>query len=360
MSTRMRRAGLALASALALGTVLAGCGSSAGDAGDGKSLNIVYFEGGQGSDEFFDAMKTTLWTAFTDKGGVIDRQAGDCGISRLAQQVQANNVTPSIWHFCSIGEMQQAIDDGLLQKLDTKVVPLDLLTDDTQTEYGVGWGVWHIGLMYDADTVSKPMTSIADFFDTKTFPGKRCVQNAPPQYTGILEAALLHLGTKPADLYPLDFDKAYGELDRIRSDIMLVNNAAEGSQNMLTGECGIALASAADARWLQAENPDRHIEFVQQDGIRAMAALGIPKGAPNPYGANQYLKDVIEDRSAQEGLLEATGVVPFMLKDPIEVPKSLAGWEESLTGKNWIPMAERWYQDNFDSILTRWNAWVVG
>ncbi|WP_040167333.1 extracellular solute-binding protein [Microbacterium gorillae] len=338
---------------------LAGCSPSGSSNGE-HSLDFVYFEGGQGSEDFSEAQRATLWAPMIAKGVQIDRQAGDCGLSRLAQQVEANNVTPSIWHFCSIGEMEQAAEQGLLEKIDTDVVPVDLLQDAAVNEYGIGFGTWQIGLAYDAEAVGKEMTSIADVYDVKGYPGKRCIQNAPPQYNGALEAAMLSLGKSADDIYPIDFKAAYGELDRIRDDILLYSSSAEGSQNVLTGQCDMVLTSAANARRLIAAEPARDLRFVQEDGVLAMSALGIPKHAPNVWGANQYLKAILEDREGQKGLLEKTGNVSFMLKDPIEIPDSMKQWQQSLRGEGWIQMAEGWYQKNFDPILAQWNEWVVG
>ena len=60
----------------------------------------------------------------------------------------------------------------------------------------------------------------ADFFDTTKFPGKRGMWDYSAG--GIFEFALLADGVAPADLYPLDLDRATTKLDTIKDDHRLL------------------------------------------------------------------------------------------------------------------------------------------
>ncbi|WP_195907870.1 extracellular solute-binding protein [Microbacterium gorillae] len=342
---------------IALLVALAGCGGGA--SAEGESLDLVYFNGGQGSDTFTQAMESTIWASFTKKGGTVKSQSGDCGISRLEQEVEANNVTSSLWQFCSLAEMDSAISEGLLQPLDPEVFPADEIADGYVRADGLAFGSWTIAMLYDGAAVSGEMTSIADFFDTERFPGKRCATNYP-QFSGLFEEAMLYQGAKPKSVYPIDVPAVYKELDRIRGDLVLFDNTAEGSQDLLTGQCAIILNGGADAMELVKENPSRDFHVVQNDGVRGFSGLGIPAHAPNASAANIMLRDMIEDRAAQQAMVETTGIVPFMLAKPLEMPASLADWEGMLVGDGFIPQDETWYQDEAESINRDWNAWVVG
>ncbi|WP_040167302.1 extracellular solute-binding protein [Microbacterium gorillae] len=357
MFTRSKPIIAAGATAAAL-LLLTSCSGSPA-AGDASSPDFVYFAAGGYTGEFEKVIERTLFAAYGEAtGGQVQVQKGDCGISNLAQQVQANNVTASLWVFCSTAELDIAAEEGLLQPIDTDVVPVDLIQEDHHTEYGVDFGAWTMGLAYDADAVKTAPTSIGDFFDTETFPGKRCVSNFPVG-SSIFEAALLHDGVAPEDIYPMDLDRAYAAFDRIKSDILFFSGTAEGNQNLLTGQCSLLITSAGDTKITADQNPDRDIRFVQEDGVNAFAAMGIPKGAPNPTAANEYMKVVIEDRDAQSEMLANTVVVPVLLTEPLETPAGLEEWSGLLSGKGFFTSDERWYFENFDTILQRWNDWLV-
>ncbi|WP_040167304.1 extracellular solute-binding protein [Microbacterium gorillae] len=354
-----RRAITTVVGAALVALTVSACSSDASQAGT-ESADFVYFAAGAYTEEYEQLIDRSLFSTYTEQtGGQVTIQKGDCGINALAQQVEANNVTASVFVFCSTAEKAMAAEQGLLQKIDPKVVPTNLVEDDHVDEYGIDFGAWTMGLAYDGDVYPTAPTSIGDFFDTDKFPGKRCVSNFP-MYAGVFEAALLHDGVAAADIYPLDLDRAYAQLDRIKDDILFFANTAEGGQNLLTKQCGLLLTSAGDTKIMQAQNPDRNIQFVQKDGVDAYAAIGIPKGAPNPTAANAYLKSIIENRDGLKKMLIGVAGPAVLLKDPIPVPDELKDWSGVLTGDGFFPMDERWYMDNLGEISERWNTWLVG
>ena len=69
-------------------------------------------------------------------------------------------------------------------------------------------------LGYNTDaTAGQVPEGWADFFDTAKFPGKRGFWDYSAG--GIFEFALLADGVAPADLYPLDLERATAKLDTI-------------------------------------------------------------------------------------------------------------------------------------------------
>ena len=81
-------------------------------------------------------------------------------------------------------------------------------------------------------------TKISDFFDTKTFPGKRVVFNSPK---GILEAALVADGVAPDRLFPLDVDRALKKLGTIKSDLIFAPSYTALQQNLVDKQASMVL-----------------------------------------------------------------------------------------------------------------------
>ena len=59
--------------------------------------------------------------------------------------------------------------------------------------------------------------SWADFWNVDKFPGRRAIRRTPPMWT--IEAALLADGVKEENFYPLDVDRAFRSLDRIKPHV---------------------------------------------------------------------------------------------------------------------------------------------
>ncbi|WP_040167303.1 extracellular solute-binding protein [Microbacterium gorillae] len=358
MSTRTAPWAAAGVTALAA-LLLTACSGAADGTEESASADFTIFAAGGYTGEYEEAQKQTIIAGYTaDTGGVVSMQKGDCGLSTLEQQVSAGNVTSSLWVFCNKAELDQAITEGLVQKYDADVVPTDLVAEGHFNEYGVDFGAWNIGLAYDADAVSTPPTSIADFYDLERFPGTRCLSNYPVT-AGALESALLSDGVSPDAVYPPDLPRAYAALDRIKDHILFYAGSAEGNQDLLTGQCALLMTSAGDLKLTAEENPDRDLRFVQEDGLNAYSAMAIPTGAPNPAAASAYMKSIIENRDAQSDMLSRTAVTPIVLADPLPVPADLAGWEGMISRKGYLDQNAIWYRDNYDSMLAEWNAWLL-
>src|SRR5262249_42530981 len=72
--------------------------------------------------------------------------------------------------------------------------------------------------------------------DTQHIPGKRGIYKQASQ---TLEVILLGAGVKPANLYPLDVDRALAELDKIRPDIVFWDSGASSAQLVTSGEVAL-------------------------------------------------------------------------------------------------------------------------
>ena len=95
----------------------------------------------------------------------------------------------------------------LLEEIDYSLVKQDEILDGFATKYRVGDITYGVVLAYNTEkTAGKVPEGWADFFDTTKIPGKRGLWKYSTG--GVLEFALMADGVKPADLYPLDLDRA--------------------------------------------------------------------------------------------------------------------------------------------------------
>lgn len=131
--------------------------------------------------------------------------------------------------------------------------------------------------------------SWADFWDVEKFPGRRALRGSQEMWT--IEAALKADGVKDSAFYPLDFDRCFRSLDRIKphiklwwSDNSLSQQAMEqGDVDLIGMMCGRATESIRDHH--------APFEIVWNEAICEGGAEGwiVPVGCPNPKGGMKFL-----------------------------------------------------------------------
>ncbi len=361
-----------IVAALALGAT--GCGGDDGD-GDGGSASatattatstkidgtgktFLYLASG-GSADFVEGLKDSFLPAFAKETGF--KMATDtfcCGIEKLRTQVNAKKVQWSATNFATISDFEQAKAAGLLEKLDPKVVPTNLLKPGTYDEYGyqtyiAGTVVAYLPKSYP-DAASAP-TSFKDLFDTQKFPGKRCLYKYP-QFGGTLEGALLADGVAADQMYPLDLDRALKKLSTIKKDVVWWTSGSQAAQFLLNGNCKIAAMWSGVAQNANARGDDIKIAW---DGSLIFAGMNaIPKNSPNPEAAQKFLGDIITNTEAQAKFYNKVAYV-IPLKDP-NIPADVAQWApEGDNLKTAVTEDDQYYLENTKEITKRFNNWLV-
>jgi putative spermidine/putrescine transport system substrate-binding protein len=371
MLHRVRRTALVALIPLLAG--LTACGSTEEPAGPAGSLTVdnvyqgmdgaalAYFSAGS-SGEFNAALQETFMAGFKKKtGATFTVQAGDCGITKLAGEVNANNVSADLWQFCTPSDYQQAIDKGLLQKIDTTVVPVDQLKDGSYTEYGLDAFQFAVGLLYNTTTFpeGKAPTKSTDIFDTTKFPGKRCISNYP-QYQGAVEAAMLNSGKGADQVYPLDMNTVFAQLNPIKADISFYSSAAQGFQDMLNGKCSMGLFPNGSAYKIVKDNPKAPLAYAMRQAVATSSPVGIPRNAKNPKAAQALLRFYITDSASQTAFINETSYLPAVLKQAPEIPAEAKRF--ALAGDNLTSVVQQdddWWAANVDSVLKEWNKWLA-
>lgn len=217
----------------------------------------------------------------------------------LKAQVEAGNVTTNVADV----EYPDAIrlcDEGLLEPIDPTILPPapdgtpateDFLPSGLST-CAVGSIVFSTIYAYDKTRFpdAKPQT-IADFFDTTKFPGKRGIKKVPK---AVLEIALMGDGVPADQVYavlgtPEGVDRAFAKLDSIKKDIVWWEAGAQPPQLLADGE--VALTMAYNGRIFGAAVAEgKPFEIVWDGQVYEYNLFVIPKGAPKQDLALEFIK----------------------------------------------------------------------
>jgi putative spermidine/putrescine transport system substrate-binding protein len=382
---RVRRGVRALCcvtAAFGIAAVGVGCGSdSAGGDGGGEkaaastefpasTFKPEVFGGLSGNIRIYDsdggtlakALDETVYGDFTEVSGVkVSHEYSDgTAVKFFAAKEQGVDVPWSMVTFAYPQEAIKAERAGYLEPLDTSVVPVDKLDKGMATKNGLWREQWGQVLLWNTDKY--PLSgdhpkSVADLFDTKRFPGKRCL---PKSAGGLLEQVLLADGVSADQMYPLDVERALRKLDTIKDDISWWSAGDESIQKILSGECDLGMTWSGRA--YSAVMTDKAPLAISWDqAYVAYSYAAVPKGAPNAKAAQALLAMWILDLEGQKKFTEKY-VYPTAIKSlPLSAyGADLRGWlplGDNL--KNTITPDAEYLADHADEVSKTFNDWLT-
>ena len=208
------------------------------------------------------------YTPFTAKTGInVVSVDSDNPAIPVKAQVEAGNVTTDVVDI----EYPDAIrlcDEGLLEPIDPAGLPAapdgtpateDFLPN-ALAECAVGLIVFSTVYAYDTTKITAdPPTTIADFFDTAKYPGKRGLKRAPK---ALLEMALMGDGVPADEVY-----KVLGTPRGGGPGVQEARHHQEGRRLVGIGRAGVAVAG----RWRGGDDHRLQRPDLQRDGQRGQA-----------------------------------------------------------------------------------------
>ncbi len=235
---------------------------------------------------------------FTAQTGIkVNWIDADNPATPIKAQVEAGNVTIDVADV-EYSDAVRLCDEGLLEEIDHSILPPapdgtpaeeDFL-EGALTDCAVANIVWSTVMAYNTETVNGTPTTIADFFDTEKFPGKRGMRKSAKAN---LEMALMADGVPAAEVYDLleteeGVDRAFAKLDTIKDDIVWWEAGAQPPQLLADGE--VVMSTAYNGRIFNAAVAEGQPFKIVWDGqILDFDLFVIPKGAPNKENALKFI-----------------------------------------------------------------------
>ena len=298
------------------------------------------------------------------------------GLAEIKAQVEAGNVT---WDIVDVelSDAVRACDEGLAEEIDMSALPDgddgtpaadDFIAGTLDVPCAVPTIVWSTIFAYNHDKMKDGPKTMADFFDTKKFPGKRGLRKSPKAN---LEIALIADGVPVDEVYDVlgtdeGVDRAFDKLESIKDDVVWWEAGAQPPQLLADGE--VAMTTAYNGRIFNAvAAEDQPFEIVWDGQIWDLDLWIIPKGAPNKEAAMDFLK-------FSTGTKPLADQASFISYGPTR--KSSGPLVGSYDGKPDLKMAPQmptapdnfknslqnnfeFWADNQDELNERFNAWLA-
>ena len=298
-----------------------------------------------------DAQNAAWAEPFAAETGTQVLQDGPTDYGKIKAMVEAGAVS---WDVVDVeGDYAvQAGKAGLLEPLDFTIIDKSRLDPRFVTDHSVGSFYYSFVIGCNKDAVAECPKTWADLFDTAKFPGKRTFYkwSAP----GVIEAALLADGVTPADLYPLDLDRAFKKLDAIKGDIIWWSSGAQSQQMLASAET--PYGSFWNGRLTALAASGIAVETSWDQNITAADSLVVRKGAPNKEAAMRFIA-LATSPKAQAAMAAATGYAPINLDAPAEMDPGVRATLPDPQAETQVDADMAYWAEHRDEIGARWYAW---
>jgi putative spermidine/putrescine transport system substrate-binding protein len=205
--------------------------------------------------------------------------------AKLKAMVETGNVTWDVY----TGDLFAPDPSKFFEKINCTIVPCDQIISDTNiSQYVQIFYTYSNLITYDPSKfVSGHPTTWAEFFDTKTFPGKRALPKTSANAMTMFTIALLADGVPKEKLFPLDYDRAIKKLNSIKSDIVYYDTNAQCPQLIRDGEATMGMCLTG--RVVNAIKDGANLEMEWNQNISGSGAVSIVKGTKNLPAAQAFV-----------------------------------------------------------------------
>jgi putative spermidine/putrescine transport system substrate-binding protein len=304
-----------------------------------------------------EALRKAFYDPFEKATGIrVENVAHESDpVTQFKVVVDSNS---KIWDVCMVTPDDVArLTDGknYLEPLEiTAENPADLVPGSLMPNW-FGFSVYGIVMAYRTDKYKDGPKSWADFFDAAKFPGRRGFYRNPK---GVLEAALLADGVAPKSLYPLDVDRAFKMLDRIKSSVAVWwTSGAQNTQLLQNGE--VDMSDTWSARAFAAIDSGAPVQIVWQ-GTYSIDGWSIVRGTTKLKQSRDFVRFCMKpEQQAAYSSIVANGPSNLKAYDFIkpERAKLLPTLPENL--KNLTIRDFAWWGKNYAPTFERFQEWLL-
>jgi putative spermidine/putrescine transport system substrate-binding protein len=170
-----------------------------------------------------------------------------------------------------------------------------------------------------------------------------------------LEVALLADGVAPRNLYPLNLDRAFASLDKVKKKLVWWNTGAQGAQLLLDGE--VDAGAIWNGRVHDPRAAGAPVDFHFNQALLVSDAWGVPRGAPNKAEAMKLLAFALSP-PVQAAFAK---VIPYgpVNRDAIALIDEKTRAALPAPGPNNTMLSVEYWSEHGPAVVERFNKYVL-
>jgi putative spermidine/putrescine transport system substrate-binding protein len=237
------------------------------------------------------AQRKAFFEEFEKQSGYTIKEDTPPAPAKIKAMVESGNVTWDVIE-TDMAAILGLVKDKLLEPIDYAKIDkqiLDNIAAPIKHPYAVGSRVWSFNIVYNTNAFpqGRHPKNWAEVWDAKKFPGGRTLNfggGVAPQ----LEVALLADGVTKDKLYPIDIERAWRSMSRVRPFVSKwYSSHSEAIQLVTSGDA--AVSCTIGARATAAKRDGAPIDVDYHDGKLGADHWCLVKGVRNRELAMQFI-----------------------------------------------------------------------
>jgi putative spermidine/putrescine transport system substrate-binding protein len=299
-------------------------------------------------------VETAFVKPFTKETGIEVIISDTPDFAKAKAQVQSGNVEWDV--FDALGPQATAGEkEGMWELIDSSIVDTSNMVLPV-SKYVVAWYGWLGGIAWNPKRfpAGKYPVNFKEFWDVQKFPGRRSLRARPQE---ALEVALVADGVAPRSLYPLDVERAFKSLDRIKPHVPKWAKETQQTLELLRTD-EVDFTWTYNTRAVPAKKDGMPIEFSFEQTVIATNYLTVMKGTRNKAVAMQFINFCMRpDR--QVHFAEIHYGIPSKKKSLDMVSAEAKKFFADPTNPNHVVLDDLWWRDNYVKLTERFNEWML-
>jgi putative spermidine/putrescine transport system substrate-binding protein len=305
-----------------------------------------------------DAQRKAYFQPFQELTGIKVVESEGPDTSKIKAMVDSGNVEIDVAEVGYDGVLNLAKQGDYWNKIDYSLFDTANIDESRRHELAVDMLPYGTVIGYRTDVFPEGPTGQKDFWDLTKFPGPRTTESGTGGVLPFLEGALIADGVSKDGLYPLDIDRAFNSLSKIKGDVVKFWDAGAQPAQMLNDK-EVVMGHSWSGRVYAIEAAGAPVKTVWNEGMLSTDVWASPKGS-NAENANKFMAfTLLPVSQARLCLLIPYGFVnnaaaKLLPADRLAMLPTAPAYKDQMFDAN-----VQWWADNQQTVIDRWNEWIL-
>jgi putative spermidine/putrescine transport system substrate-binding protein len=322
-----------------------------------KAANKIVFALWGGN--YQEAMETAFLKPFTKETGIEVVVAGAPDMAKVRAQIKSKTIE---WDLIipTQGWVTAGEKESLWEPLDFKQIDMSDTMKGAKRDHAIAYITVAGGIGFSDERNGAPgkhPETFLEFWDPAKFPGRRGLRSRPSE---MLEMALLGDGVPPDKVYPMDVDRAFKALDKIKPHVnQWIAATPKTIELILQNETDFTYTYNGRV-WAFRAKQGLPINFSYKQNLLFMDFITMLRGSPNRNEAMKLVAFIM--RPEQQTLMgNAIAYSPTKLKAIDKCDPEVKKFFPDMNNPNHLNVTLHmdWWTDKEEDLQKRFKEWQI-